>query len=126
SSTATDTDWFVTFCDEAPDGNTRGLTKGWLRGSHRELDTARSKPWRPFHPHLKADPLVPHQAYEFAIEIWPTSNLFRAGHRLRLEIASCDDQSHISNAHQAVALPTMNTVLEGCKYPSRLLVPVIS
>jgi predicted acyl esterase len=125
SSTATDTDWYVAFDDESPDGQVRKLTLGWLKASHRELDPSRSKPWRPFHPHLKADPLVPGKAHEFAIEVWPTSNLFQAGHRLRLEVASCDDQSNISSHHQLFIKPAKNTVLEGRKYPSRLIVPVV-
>ncbi len=125
SSTASDTDWFVNFKDEAPDGQLHELTRGWLRASHRELDTARSKTWRPFHPHVKAEPLTAKEAYEFAIEIWPTSKLFKAGHRLRLEIASCDDQSDPKRYHRALARPASNTILEGRSYPSRLLVPVI-
>ena len=125
SSTARDTDWFASFGDEAPDGQVRELTQGCLRASHREQDAGRSKPWRPFHPHLKADPLVPDQTYEFAIEIWPTSNLFKAGHRLRLELASCDSQSDFIHHHQPLGLAATNTILEGRAHPSRLLVPVI-
>jgi predicted acyl esterase len=125
SSTATDTDWFVTVADEAPDGRARSLTNGWLRGSHRALDPVRSRPWQPFHPHLAAEPLVPGEPTSFSIEVWPTSNVFRPGHRLRLEIASCDDQAHLGDAHAAVALPARNTILEGRTHPSRLLIPVI-
>jgi predicted acyl esterase len=69
--------------------------------------------------------LTPGEAYPFAIEIWPTSRVFAAGHRLRLEIASCDDQSHLGDAHEALAIPARNTILEGRAHPSRLLVPVI-
>ena len=125
SSTASDTDWFVSFRDEAPDGQSAELTVGRLRASHRELDSARSKPWRPFHPHTKADPLIPNQAYEFAIEIWPTSNLFKAGHRLRLELSNCDDQTDFRRRHEPLLTPAKNRVLEGRHYPSRLLVPVV-
>ena len=125
SSTATDTDWFIAVSDEGPSGAVRGLTNGWLRASHRELVPDRSEPWQPFHPHLRADLLTPGEAYEFAIEVWPTSNVFRAGHRLRLEIASCDDQAHLGDCHTACALPAVNTILHGAAHPSRLLVPII-
>ena len=125
SSSATDTDWFATVSDEAPDGRLRELTNGWLRASHREIDAARSRPWQPFHPHVRADPLTPGEACEFAIEVWPTSNVFRAGHRLRLEIASCDDQTRLSSTHAALPVLATNTVLHGRSHPSRLLVPVI-
>jgi hypothetical protein len=125
SSTASNTDWFVNVFDEAPDGRTRVLTQGWLRASHRALDPDRSRPWQPFHPHEHAEPLVPAEPYEFAIEVWPTANRFAAGHRLRLAVASCDDQSHLGDAHAALAIPARNTILHGRSHPSRLLVPVI-
>lgn len=125
ASSAVDTDWFVTVSDEAPDGRVRDLTNGWLRASHRALDPDRSRPWQPFHPHLTADPLTPGEAYLFSIEVWPTSNVFRAGHRLRLEVASCDDQAHLGDAHAAVAMPAHNVILAGKAHPSRLLLPVI-
>lgn len=32
----------------------------------------------------------PRRAYEFAIEIWLVCNVFKPGHRLRLEIANAD------------------------------------
>ena len=124
SSSAPDTDFLVSFRDEAPDGQVRELTRGWLRASHRRLDTARSRPWRPFHPHLKPELLTPGEAYELAIEIWPTSNLFKAGHRIRLEIASSDDQSELRH-HTSLAALARNTILEGRSHPSRLLLPVI-
>ena len=93
-------------------------------GGKIEGNAARSKPWRPFHLHMKADPLIPNQAYEFAIEIWPTSNLFKAGHRICLEIASSDDQSELRH-HTSLAALARNTILEGRFHPSRLLLPVI-
>jgi predicted acyl esterase len=124
-SSATDANWFVELSDEAPDGQVQMLTRGCLRASHRELDAVRSKPYRPFHPHARTDPLTPNQAYEFAIEIWPTCNLFQSGHRMRLEIASCDDQSVINARRQPLILAARNTILEGHSYPSRLLVPVV-
>jgi predicted acyl esterase len=125
SSSATDTDWFATLFDEAPDGSTRVLTNGWLRASHRELDADLSTPWQPFHPHLRADPLTPGEAYEFAIEVWPTCNVFKQGHRIRLELASCDDQTHLGSSHAALPNLATNTILHGESNPSRLLMPVI-
>jgi hypothetical protein len=67
----------------------------------------------------------PGEAAELAIEIWPTSNVFATGHRLRLEIANSDDQSDTSDAHATLLLPSRNTILEGRAHPSRLLVPVV-
>ena len=40
-SSCEDTDWLVSLFDESPEGSSRILTSGWLRASHRELDTKR-------------------------------------------------------------------------------------
>lgn len=124
-SSAADTDWFVTLMDEGPDGKARTLTKGWLRASHREVDADKSRPWQPWHPHTRGVPLTPNQPEEFAVEVIPTCNLFHAGHRIRLEIASCDSVAdNFFWYHAALAIKARNTVLEG-KNGSRLLLPVI-
>jgi len=128
ASTAEDTDWIAWFCDEAPDGTRDVLAKGWLRASHRALEAERTLPYRPWHPHTAAaaEPVRPGEPTEYAIEIWPTSNLFRAGHRLRLELASCDSLELLGRwANRSLFLPADNTVLEGRTYRSRLLLPVI-
>ncbi len=38
----------------------------------------------------KSDPklMTPGKVYEFNIDMWSTSNLFKAGHRIRLEVSS--------------------------------------
>ncbi len=83
--------WFVSLREVNPEGKERVLTKGWLRGSHRKVDTKRSKFWEPFHPHEKPEPLTPGEIYEFNIAIVPTGNLFRAGSRIKLTISCCDE-----------------------------------
>ncbi|HEY4097794.1 MAG TPA: CocE/NonD family hydrolase [Baekduia sp.] len=130
ASTATDTDIYARVHDEAPDGSSRFLCKGALRASHRRQDPERSTPERPYHDHLAEEPLEPGEVYELALEIWPTSNVFAAGHRVRLEVASSDTAflSIHGIVHQAppVFLPdATNTVLEGRSHPSRLLLPTI-
>ena len=37
-----------------PQGGPMPMAIGWLRASHRELDPARSEPYRPWHTHLKS------------------------------------------------------------------------
>ena len=126
SSTAPDIDWLVHLVDEAPDGKNRELCKGWLRASHRKIDPARSTPAQPWHPHREADPLKPGTAYEFAIEIWPVCNVFKAGHRIRLEIANSDSVIAANGRpHVTIKAKATNTVHEGGSKPSRLVVPVI-
>jgi predicted acyl esterase len=112
--------------DEAPDGKARELCKGWLRASHRKIDPARSTPAKPYHPHLAAEPMQPGTVYEFAIEIWPVCNVFKAGHRIRLEIASADSIiAAQGRPHVTIKAKATNTVHEGGRRPSRLVVPVI-
>jgi len=126
SSTAPDLDWLVYMVDEAPDGKHRELCKGWLRSSHRKTDPKRSTPAQPWHPHLEAEPLKPGTTYEFAIEIWPICNVFKAGHRIRLEIANSDSIIAANGRpHVTIKAKATNTVHEGGSKPSRLVIPVI-
>jgi predicted acyl esterase len=128
STTATDTDWLVWFYDEYPDGRRDMLTKGWLRSSHRALDRARSKPWQPWHPHTEETllPVLPNSPIEHEIEVLPTCNVFKQGHRMCLEIAS-SDAMHTGGLwyNRCLPMPADNTVLVGRAHPSRLLLPVI-
>ena len=121
-----DTHWIVKVQDEAPDGRLRVLSKGWLRGSHRAVDPARSKPYQPWHPHLERVPLVANEPTEFPIEIWPFSNVFKPGHRLWLEISACDSPGFdFSFGHYPYMRVVKNTVFEGGPGGSKLLVPII-
>ena len=36
----------------------------------------------------RAEPIEPGKIYEYAIDLWATSNLFKAGHRIRLYVSS--------------------------------------
>jgi predicted acyl esterase len=126
ASSAPDIDWLVFVADEGPDGKARELCKGWLRSSHRKIDPARSTPAQPYHSHLAAEPMQPGTVYEFPIEIWPTCNVFKAGHRLRLEIANADSIiASNGRPHVTIKAKATNTVHEGGRKPSRLVVPVI-
>src|SRR4029077_10839641 len=63
-----------------------------LKASYRALDEERSKPWEPFHK-LTRDaiaPVKPEGVVEYQIQILATANLFKAGHRICLDITSMD------------------------------------
>ncbi len=66
------------------------IGNGWLRASHRRLDPDLSTPWRPYHSHDRAEPLVPGQVYELDVEIWPTSLVVPRGYRIALTILGKD------------------------------------
>jgi len=116
--------------DVDPQGKETLLTRGWLKGSHREIDRERSTPWQPFHPHTNPKPLVPGQVYEFNIEIIPTANLFKVGHRICLKISGADDESPqamldlIRGHHLWGQTHTSVTIYHDADRPSYLLLPI--
>ena len=57
----------VTF-EGSTDPNTL-IANGWLRASHRAIDSERSRPWQPYHPHDRTEPLTPGKVVELEVEI---------------------------------------------------------
>jgi predicted acyl esterase len=114
--------------DVDPEGKETVLNNGWLRASHRELDTEKSKPWLPVHTHANPQPLVPGQIYEFSLDIWPIANLFKAGHRIMLKISSADDPPEnlyqVGHEHLVSQTPNTITIYHDAKHPSHILLPV--
>ena len=100
SSSTEDMDLFLTIRNIDPDGNEimetgqQGLpvpvAKGWLRVSHRELDPELSLPYRPYHRHQRRLYLSPGEIVRVEVEIWPTSMVFKKGHRIRLDVQPRD------------------------------------
>jgi hypothetical protein len=66
------------------------IANGWLRASHRRVAPARSKPWRPWHPHDRVEPLAPGQVYECDVEIVPSCIVVPAGWRVALTVRGKD------------------------------------
>ena len=97
----------------------RMVTMGWLKASHRALDPARSTPQSPYHTHENPQPLEPGKVYEFDVEIWPTCWVFKAGHRIRLDITSFDLGHHIGHIRGT------DTFHHDASRPSHLVLPVI-
>lgn len=130
STTDTDVLWFLSLYSVTPDGEQDLLTRGWLRGSQRKLDPARSKPWRPYHLHTKRELLNPNQVYEFNIEIQPYGIQLRPGDRLALCIRCCDDEplkNHLQGigaGHIARQASSRVTVFHDAEHPSHILLPV--
>lgn len=129
ATTDTDVHWIVSLLEIDADGGERLLTKGWLKGSHRELDPDRSEPWEPIHRHAQAAPLTPGEIHEFDIKLVPTGNLFRAGSRIALRIRCVDDEP--TNPLELSATGSLRrtavarvTIFHNEDYPSCLLLPV--
>jgi len=130
SCRSTDINFCISIWDVDENGNETILTRGWLKGSHREIDPKKSKPWRPFHTHKNPKPLVPGEIYKFEIEIIPTACLFKAGHKICLKIKSIVDEEfkttlqfvhapHISSQSRNII-----TVYQDADHPSHLLLPI--
>jgi predicted acyl esterase len=86
------------------------IGQGWLRASHRKLDDAISKPWRPYHTHDERQPLKPGIPVEMDVEIWPTSIVVPAGYRIALTIRGKDYE----HACRGGKLSNFKNELRGC------------
>lgn len=75
SSSAVDTDFTGKLLDVWPNGFAQNLTEGILRLRYRDSQE---------HPELAN----PGEVYHISVDLWATSNVFLAGHKLRLEISS--------------------------------------
>ncbi|MGH7818208.1 MAG: CocE/NonD family hydrolase C-terminal non-catalytic domain-containing protein [Candidatus Binatia bacterium] len=138
SSTAPDTDFFVDLLDVAPGGEVSYLQRGLQRASHRAIDDDKSDfvpsgteagaYYRAHHPHTNTTlqtltPLVPEK---FEIEIFPVGHLFRAGHKLVIQIHAPPPQDPLSiYVWVSGQPPAINTVFHDAEHRSSLLLPVM-
>jgi putative CocE/NonD family hydrolase len=117
-TSAPDTDWAVKLCDVHPDGSVLRLSDGMIRARYRRC-------------HSRATPLRPGELAEYAIRLRPVSNLFRRGHRIRVEVASASFPQFDPNpntgglvADEACGVPATQLVLHDAEHPSHVLLPV--
>jgi uncharacterized protein len=87
------------------------VQQGWLRASHRELDPALSKPYRPYHTHQRKLPLKPGERTELDIEILPTSVVVPAGYRIGLSVRGRD---YVYPGASGGRLSNMKNEFTGC------------
>ena len=119
STTAPDTDFTAKLVDVAPDGYSRNLTDGIVRARYR---TAREP----------ASLVQPGQVYEYEIDLWATSNLFKTGHRIRLEVSSSNFPRFDRNTNTGEPIGTdvqvasaLQTVYHTPEYPSHVTLPIV-
>ena len=120
-SSAPDTDFVARLVDVHPDGRAYNLADGIIRARFR--DTPRGGP---------EALLEPGRAYEFTIDLWNTSNVFRAGHRIRLQVtSSCfprwDRNQNTGNPLDSdVELRVAEqTILHDREHPSHVVLPLV-
>jgi uncharacterized protein len=125
SSDAPDTDFTAKLIDEYPPnedypaGYALNLTDGILRARYR-------------HSWETPEMLEPGRACKIRIQLFPTSNLFRRGHRIRLDISSSNfpkfdvnpntGEDEAKGTHLRVAT---NTVHFDARHPSSVNLPVV-
>ena len=103
------------------------ISKGWLRASHRALDSAASKPGSPVQLHARRAALNPNETVELRVPLVPLAHRLRPGSRLRLEI-SCIDSTLTDHQFTHAFTPDMvgvDTIHHGPMHPSALLLPVV-
>lgn len=118
-SSSVDTDFTAKLVDVSPEGFSMNLTDGILRMRYRDSQE-------------KPELMNPNQVYKISVDLWATSNVFKRGHILRLEVSSSNfprfDRNLNTGADQATSrefVSATNTILHDAEHPSALLVPVI-
>jgi predicted acyl esterase len=87
---------------------------------------ASSTPYRPYHKHTRRLFLKPGEIVKVDVEIWPTSMIFKKGHRIRLDLQPRDGFCSQGYMHYHADYNTgTNTIHSGGAYESYLLLPVI-
>ncbi len=122
ATSAVDTDFAVTLCDVTPDGKAYNLTpleSGYLRARYRNSES-------------RPEMMTPGAPTELAIGGMVTSNLFRAGHRIRIQVTSSRFPNFDRNPNtgqrpeRAVGgIAAHQTIFHDAGHPSRVVLPVV-
>jgi len=126
SSTAPDTDFTAKLIDEIPPnedyplGFDLNIGDSIIRTRHREGNDHPA-------PLLKPGEIVP-----VVVSLYPTANVFKKGHRIRVDVSSSNYPRFDVNPNTGDPLndyrrmvPADNTIHHGADHPSRLILPVI-
>lgn len=106
SSSETDGNFHVYLEEIAPDGTTRYITEGLIRGIHRKVSEDTECPYKdavPCHTYLREDgsELTINQPEKLVVDLLPISYKVAKGHRLVLSLAGAD-RSHFELMHKAI------------------------
>jgi putative CocE/NonD family hydrolase len=118
-SSAVDTDFTAKLVDVWPNGFAQNLTEGILRTKYRGSQE-------------KPELLTPDEPYQLAVDLWSTSNVFKKGHKIRLEISSSNFprfDRNLNTGETAQSATRMvkaeNTLLHDAQHPAVLLLPLL-
>jgi len=125
SSSATDGDFFVYLEEVDGKGRSRYVSEGMLRASNRATaDPGYGTAGLPYHRGNRADrkPLKPGEPVELVFDLYPTSTLFKAGHRIRVTVTGADARN--ARTPKLTPAPRM-TVYREAERASYVELPVI-
>lgn len=115
-SSAVDTDFVARVSDVFPEGRAIQIQSGILRARYRQPDGE---------PEL----LEPGRIYRFEIDLWATANRFKAGHRLRVDIASADfphfDRNSNLGGEPGSPIAARQSIHHDSEHPSHLRMSVL-
>jgi putative CocE/NonD family hydrolase len=125
SSSAVDTDFTAKLIDvyppneDYPNGYAMNLSDSIIRGRYRDSFE-------------RPEPLEPGQVYKFTIQLYPTSNVFKKGHRIRLDISSSNWPRFDKNPNTGEPLglntnsvAATNTIYHDKNHQSQITLPLI-
>ncbi|MBM3948846.1 MAG: CocE/NonD family hydrolase [SAR202 cluster bacterium] len=120
ASSARDTDFTAKLVDVGPDNSyARNLTDGIIRARYRKGG--------------KAQLITPGEVYEYQIDLWATSNVFKKGHQIRVEISSSNFPRFDRNANTGKPnnedpdfVTATQTILHDAKHPSHIVLPIVA
>jgi uncharacterized protein len=120
SSSAVDTDFTAKLVDVWPNGKAYNLVEGIIRARYRESV-------------YEAKLIEPGKVYEYSIDLGIISNVFKIGHRIRVEISSSHFPKYDRNLNTGHSIGddaeikvAMQTVFHNKEYRSCIVLPVIS
>ena len=119
SSSAVDTDFTAKLVDVWPNGFAQNVAEGIIRARYRYSQDQ---------PEL----INPGQIYPFKIDLWATSNVFRKGHILRLEVSSSNFPRFDRNLNTGLERnraqefnSATNVIYHDDKHPSAIILPIV-
>lgn len=119
SSSALNTDFTAKLVDVYPDGRAMRICEGIIRASHRNPAESPSN-------------IEPGKIYKYDIDLWATSNLFKKGHQIRVEISSSNFPRFDRNLNTGNNFATETNIVNAEQkiyhsenYPSCIVLPLI-
>ena len=119
SSSALDTDFTAKLVDVDTCGFARNLTDGIIRARYRT-------------PRGPASLIERERVYEYTLDLWATSNVFKKGHQVRLEISSSNFPRFDRNMNTGAPIGSdtsfvsaLQTVFHTSEYPSHVNLPIV-